>query len=443
MIQKVIKNLKDLITSNLQSEVSIRIVKGTFWGTFGGIVTRVFTIIFSFLLARVMGSAILGEYGMINSTTSTISGLAGLGLGATVSRYSATLISTNKQRLGRIIGLTFIIGWISSLIYGLVYYFLADWLAIHFLNAPHLGELMKISSFTFVFGLINSIQTSSLTGLEAFKITSILTSITTIFQTFLILLFAYFFGLKGAIVSGSITSFVIFLIFYFYSRKEYSRRGIVVSFNNMKSELSVIWNYSLPAFLSSLIMGPVIWITNTLLINQQNGFQELGIVNVALQWDNVVRFIPMYIGAASIPVMADITINKNYNEGFKLTVHLMKTIFLISLPIATIIAFLSPFIIKGYGKTFLGGEYAMVITAFTTVLILTSNQLGNFISATGKMWVGFTLNLIWGLSFVSFTYILVDNGSAGLVNSRLIAYGIHLTLSILLCLYFIKSKNYK
>ncbi len=435
----VLKDIKKVVLRKLNSDVSSRIFKGTIWGALGGLFVRIFTIVFSFLLARVLGSVKLGEYGMINTTTSTITGLAGLGLGATVNRFSAALILTDRQRLGRIIGLTFVIGWISSIAYGVIYYFLADWIAAALLDTPHLGELMKISSLTFVFGLINSIQMSSLSGLEAFKTTSILTSITTILQTLFVLVCAYLFSIRGAIISGSISALIVFIIFYIYSRKEYLKRGIVVSYKNLQSELGVVWNYSLPAFLSSLIVGPVIWITNTLLIKQPNGFHELGVVNVALQWESAVKFLPLYIGTAAIPVMTDITLNRNYRDGFILTMKLMKTVFIITFPIAIAIAMLAPNIIKGYGDSFKGGEYVIVVTAFTAVLVMTSNQLGSFISATGKMWLGLVLNLIWGMSFILLSLIFLNTGSTGFVNAKLFSYGIHMILSIALCGYLSRS----
>lgn len=437
---KLNKILIKFIPINVESDVIHRIFKGTLWGTFGGTITRVFTIIFSFLLARVLGSEALGEYGMINSTSTSISSIAGLGLGATISRYSATLKVSNPKRLGNIIGLTFAIGWVSAIIYGILYFALSTWIASSMLNAPHLSNLMKISAFSFMFGLVNSIQNSSLMGLEAFKITSIISTITTIVQTFLILVFSYFYGLNGAIICGSITSIGIFVVFYIYSRKEYKKRGIVVSFVNLKSEIKVIWGYCLPAFLSSLVTGPVIWFTNTMLIKEPNGFSQLGIFNVASQWDNVVRFLPMYIGSAAIPVMTDITMNDSFKSGFTLTIKLMKTIFLISLPIAIIVSLFSTIIIKGYGDTFAGGENTIVITVFTTVLILTSNQVGSYISATGKMWVGLILNIIWGISFVALSYLLINMGAFGLATSKLIAYVFHFILSLLLCFVFLNKK---
>lgn len=422
-----------------ESEVTRRILNGTIWGSLGGLVTRIFTILFSFLLARTLGSQILGEYGIINTTSSTISGLAGLGLGATISRYAAALKNSDPERLGRLIGLTFFIGWISACIYGALYIYFAPWLASEVYNAPHLTLLLKISSISFMFGLVNSIQTASLTGLEAFKISSILSTLTIIFQTFTVLVFSYFYGLNGAIMSGSFTAIGSFIVFFIFSRREYKARGIHISFGKWKSELKVIWEYSLPAFFSSMITGPVVWWTNAMLVNEANGFAELGVLNVALQWDNAVRFLPMYIGMASIPVMTDVTMNTGSRQGFLLTVKLMRTVFFVSLPVALFIAAISPLIIKGYGSTFDGGEWTLVITVITTVFILVSNQVGSFISATGKMWLGFLLNLVWGLIFVGSAYLFVNQGAIGLASAKLVAYVLHFLLSLLLCFYFVKQ----
>jgi O-antigen/teichoic acid export membrane protein len=431
------KNINLLLRSKIEpylgSDTRLRIAKGAFWGAFGSLATRSITIFLSFILARILGKEGFGEYGIINNTAAMIGGFVGLGLGATVTRYVANLKLREPVRAGKIIGLTSIITWFSAVIYGSVFIYFAPWLATTTLNASHLAPILQISSITIGMGVINSVQISTLTGLESFKVSSILSTIFGIIQSLLVVVFAWHSGVKGAVLAIAITSILNVIAYYFVSRRELSNANIKVTFREAWNEWHVLVKYSLPAFLGTITVGPVIWASNAFLANQPAGYGQLGIFNAALQWDAVVQFLPAMISVAVLPVMADMYGKENKQGSIDLMWKMMRYTALIVIPIALLVSLFSPIIIKAYGSSFAGGHWVIVIVAFTSVLFSISSQLGYFINAAGKMWIGFAINCVWGLTFLILSYYLVKWGAIGLASAKFLAYLFHFIWSLILC----------
>lgn len=431
--------LKTKIEPYLGSDTRLRIAKGAFWGTIGTIATRSITILFSFVLARILGKEGFGEYGIINSTAAMISGFTGLGIGVTVTRYVASLKVREPERAGKIIGLSSIITWFSALIYGGVFIYFAPWLAKTTLAAPHLAPMLQISSISIALAVVNSVQVSTLTGLESFKVSSVLSTIFGIFQSLLVVVLAYYAGVKGAIIALAISSGLTVIAYYIFSRKELNNAKIKVTFAEAWTEWRVLVKYSLPAFLSTITVGPVIWASNAFLANQPDGYGQLGIFNAAIQWDTFVQFFPALVATAVLPVMSDLYGRGDKSGSINIMWKMMRVTALIVIPLAILISLFSPLIIKAYGSSFAGGQWVIVIVVFTTVLSAISAHLGTFIVATGKMWMGFAINIAWGLSFLILSFYFVKWGAKGLATAKFFAYALHFIWSLIIC-YFL-SKN--
>lgn len=434
--------IKEKALPKNSSAIRNRVVSGTFWGMLGTIVTRSITMVLSFVLARILGKDGFGEFGVINNTTAMIGGFAGLGLGSTVTRYVANLKTREPERAGKIIGLSAIFTWLSAVGYGIILIFFAPFLADKTLAAPHLTVLLQISSLTIALGVVNSVQTSILSGLEEFKASSILSTIVGVFQSLLVVIMAYLWGIKGAIIALSISSLISVILYNVVIGKKLSNVDIRVTLKESFSEWNVLLKYSLPSFLSTITVGPIFWISNTFLAHQPNGYGQLGVFNAAMQWDTFLRFFPGLFASVILPVMSSMYGQGDKEGSVKLMWKMMRVTALIIVPLAIVVSILSPIIIKAYGSSFVGGHWVIVITAFTTIFSSIAVHLGTFIMASGKMWFGFALNAIWGLIFLGLSYDMVSWGALGLAGARLLSYILHLILSLILAYKISKREIY-
>jgi hypothetical protein len=182
---------RDYVLPLIASPTRRRLASGAFWGGVGGVVSRGALLVTSFFLARILGQAQFGEYGVVNSTSAMLSAVAGLGVGTTATKYVAQLRNTDKRRTGRIISLSSMVTWISGTLYGLVFVVLAPWLAEKTLAAPHLTQVLRISSISVVLGVINGAQQCSLAGFEAFRISALVNIGGSLFQSVAVCLGAW------------------------------------------------------------------------------------------------------------------------------------------------------------------------------------------------------------------------------------------------------------
>jgi O-antigen/teichoic acid export membrane protein len=88
--------------------------------------------------------------------------------------------------------------------------------------------------------------------------------------------------------------------------------------------------------------------------------------------------------------------------------------------------------LQAYGESYKSGNWVVVIIAVTTVFSGISIHLGTFLMASGRMWLGLKLNIVWSVIFLILSYNMVMWGASGLAGARLLAYIIHFFISLII-----------
>jgi O-antigen/teichoic acid export membrane protein len=402
-----------------------RLARGAFWGGVAFAVSRGVAIVVSFLLARILGQVGFGEYGMINTTAGMIGGMAGLGIGTTVVKHIAEFKTSDPEKASRILALSSGITWISSLLYAGMVVVLAPWIAARALAAPQLGPMLRISAFTMAFMVINGVQTSSLTGCEAFRTNTRLGIIGSLLQSGLVLAGAWRWGLSGAVWGMAGAMLVTVWLTRRAVVREWRKFHLCLRWRDAAREWRVLLDFSLPTFLAGISVGPVLWGCNALLANQPGGYEELGIYNAANQWQQVIQFLPGLMGMALLPILSEKYGQGDRQGSFSVMWKMVKLVAGIVLPLAILVSFLSPWIMRGYGESFVEGHWTVVLSVATAALSAMMTPVGHLISASGRMWIGFWMNAGWGAIMLLASWWMVRWGAEGLAAARLIAYLLH------------------
>ncbi len=410
------------------SDIGSRIASGAFWSLTGSVVSQGLMLIASILVARILGKTEYGELGMIRSTVNMFTVFAGFGLGLTATKYVAEYHKNDKIRTGKIIGLsTLFAGGIGAII-ATVLLITAPIIATKTINAPHLVNEIRLSAIMLFFSAINGAQTGTLAGYEAFKTIAKVSLIAGLCAFPLQIGFALFLGLPGSVIGFGLNFILLWILNFIAVRKESKKAGVNIIFKKSWDEWPIIYKFSLPALLGGLIVSPVIWICNTMLVNKPHGYEEMAIFDAANQWRSAIMFIPAALSQIVLPLLSSSTRNQTqFNNILKLNVMIN---FAISFIIAAIISLSSTFIMKTYGIGFEEGKIVLIILAFSTVLIAINGVIGQAIAGKGRMWIGFFLNLIWGIILLSCSYILINLGfgAKGLAYAMLISYTSHTVL---------------
>ena len=422
MLDKLLGIVRQIVGRALPAgSLGARFAKGTFWSFAGTMISQGLGMVASIATARLLGTVGYGELGMVNSTVGTFGVFAGLGLGLTATKYVAEHRKDDPERAGRLLALATRCALASSGAIALVLLALAPWLTAHTLNAPHLDKALGLGCALLFFNSLNGLQGGALGGFEAFKAIARINLIRGALNFPLMIGGAAAFGLMGAVAAQVVVSIVAWGLNRRAIRAECVKAGIPVRPNGAGREASILWTFALPAFLSGIVVGPFLWLSNTLLARQPGGYGELGLLGVANQWKAVLMLLPGVFNSVALPMLSA---GQGNGGEFKRTMDISQSLaIMIVLPMATAMMVGNRWIMMLYGSEYTSGGGIFVCLLAGVAIAAIGSAPGAAIQATGRMWLGAALNLAWGLALAGMTALFVPRwGGFGLALAFSLAY---------------------
>lgn len=423
------------------STIGSRLARGVFWSMAGSVISRGLMLCATILVARILGKTVYGELGMIQSTIGMFGVFAGFGMGLTATKHIAEFRESDPEKAGRIMSLSGLFAILTGGIMALGVLVFAPWLAEQTINAPHLTGILRISALILFINALNGAQTGALSGFEAFKTIAHVNLFVGLISFPLLLSGAYFGGLSGAVWALAINLCFNWLLNHLALRNVSRRHSVPFKLMECKQEISILWKFSLPAVLASSMVGPVNWACNAMLVNRPHGYEEMGVYSAANQWYIVLMFLPRMLGSVVLPVLSEQLGKSNTKQSLETLYLSMKINLFIFIPLVLIASVASPYIMSLYGESFSNGWPTLIVVLMTAGLVAVSAPVGQIITASGRIWIGFIMNVGWAMIFILFTYLLLHFGSFGLATSRAIAYLFHTVWVILFVIWITKKQN--
>lgn len=416
----------------LSNDLNKRIFNHSVWILAGNIISKFLLLISTILISKIISKEEYGQFGIVKSTILMFSAFAGLELGMTATKYISQYRDTDKKKVENILGLSNLFALLISLTIAFLIYFFSDTIAVK-INAPSLSPIIKLSSFIVFFSSINGIQAGVFSGIEKFKELSINTSIAGIASSVGMLVGAKYYGITGVMLFFGSNYVILFILNYVHLKKYfYSVYSISIFKKSNFEEFRVLWQFSLPAILAGLMVGPVTWLCNYYLVNEKNGFSEMAYFDIANQWRNTILFIPAALSQIALPMLSSSLLDKNeykstYIKNLKLNLY-------VALIMVVVFVILSPLIIHSYGNQYKNAHIPLILMLVTTGLVAINNVIGQVIASKNKMWLGFYVNLIWGVFLISFSYlfiVILKMGATGISLAYLLSYLLHTIIQFL------------
>ena len=407
------------------SPVGLRLASGAFWTLLGTVISRGLALLGSIVVARILGVTGFGELGVIQSTVGMFGVFAGFGMGVTATKYVAEHRNGDQEKAGRTMGLCFVLAIGGGGVLSAALFFMAPWLASHALSAPGLTAALQIASVILFLSTLSGVQTGILAGFEAFKAVAHVNLWSGVLLVPLIVLGSYSGGVHGAVWGLAAGTAITCALNQYFLRPEIKKSGIAVRFEGCLRENSVIWSFSLPAMLSQITILPAMWLCNAILVNEPNGYAEMGIYNAANQWRMVLLLVAGTLNSAVLPVLAGLTGSSDRDQYMKVLLNglLVNAVAAGLLGIPLIV--LSPLIMKSYGPHFQSGYYVLSLLVVAGMIAAVLDVIGHSMAGQGRMWWGFSLNLLWACVLVGSAKMLSPWGALGIAAAMAIAYAVH------------------
>jgi O-antigen/teichoic acid export membrane protein len=229
-------------------------------------------------------------------------------------------------------------------------------------------------------------------------------------------------GLAGAVWALIVQTAVGCALGQWALNQETAKAGVKMSFALGLREWSMLWCFTLPVFLSTLLATPAGWYSRTLLVNQPGGYGEAALVSAANQWMNLVNFLPYTMGGVLVPIFANLYATHRRAEFMNLLRQNLLLNAGVALAVAVPLMLLAPVILGFYGPGFGEGLPIFILTMIAGVFIAINNLFSRAMQSAGKAWIDLASNGLWGLVIVAASRPLVHHSKGfGLVAAHTLA----------------------
>lgn len=429
--------LKTLIGGSVLKK---RLLGGFAWTIAGALSSKSLTLLASIIVSRQLGKVGFGELGILNSTVNMLGEMAGLGIGIAATKYIAELRESAPDRASRVLSLNALISLGSSFLVAFSLYLYSAELADSLLKNLKLAPLLQIAAVTLFFSALHGGVMGALVGFEAFRQVAKLNVLNGFVSLALQFAFVSFWGLQGVVIALLLAQMITFVVGYVLLNSCMRMYGVRFAFDNLSSEANKIVTFNLPALLAAFMVVPVNWACNVLLVNQPDGYGQMGIFNAANQWKMALLFIPSTLGSVILPVLSSLIGVDAVRSYKKVLYYNILANFAISLAVIGVVSLLAPYIMSSYGEGFGSQSMVLRVLIISAGLMALNNVIGHAIASLNRMWAGFLFNLLWACTMIVSAYWLCPSyGALGLAVANLIAYLLHTVWQFLYVIYSIES----
>lgn len=417
------RTVRALLRKALSVSPAGRLARGAFWSLGGATVSRLLTMLVYVFVVRWLGRGRYGELFMVQTTIGLAGALAGAGMGETAVKYLAQFREADPQRACRILALVNIIGGCIAVLMSIACFVFAEPLAVHVLKRADLAPLLRLGSALPMISTLDGIQSSTLAGLEAFKVLAHRSIVCAIISLPLTLPLVYFFGIRGAVIAQVAVAAASLALSWTAARSTLHLRGLRIRFNaEAFSEWRVALSYSLPALVAGVLVAPVSWIANLIVSRTAGGYESLGVIGAVGTIMSIVLYLPTVLLSPALSILSNASQDR---AQLRQTIrHCLSLASFSALPIAIVIAVLGKWVLIGlYGQKYshaaISLQWAMIVVGIQA----TGSSLGNLLQATGRMWWALVINGAWGAGFLLLALALVPRyGSPGYFAAMAISY---------------------
>lgn len=440
MYQKIIEKKNIIIKKIKENNLIKRILQALIFGLGGTVISKALLMLFNIIVARILGENQYGIYSIVNNTLQTFTVFAGAGIGVTLNRYVALYRDKDKKMAGILMKTLILVNAILSAMISILVFVLSKNISDLISKQINIAIYIKITSLTIFFTSISLILQSALQGFEEYRKIAIIQIVSNIITLIIGIVITKIFGIAGTIVAMLLLQITSTILFAIIIRKIIIQREIKLQIKINNTVKEAIKKVAIPAFLSSVFVVPLLWITN-FIFTQRNGYNEFAAFSVCLQWFTILNYLPEQLGQVR-PIYTQLYADKKIEELNKT----IKNMILMSTGFAIIVSVLlmmgSKLILKTYGDFYTPYMIPFIIMLITSVFYCIQSQYGSFFQAIGKIWLCLILNLVWAISFIICFIFLHEKGVLGYTLTYIISYVIYSIISsVTFCNVMRKSKE--
>lgn len=371
----------------------------------------------TFLMAKILGTMNFGVVGSAQSASSMFLTMACMGLGMASTKHLAE--ENDPAKAGEIIAMTSVVTLLSGALFALLLAGLSDTIASQLLHKEDLGNAIIGQCPLLFFSAVNGGQIGVLLGFREYRASAVLAFSNAFLVAVLGCLGAQLHEAQGALLGMGAGQMVTAWLYRRAIRRACRDRGIKVAWSRWRRQTRILTRYALPGIAGGMIGTTTTWVGSALLVRQQDGLIQMGILNAADQWRLLVLALPTVLGSVVFPSLSRL---KAYDpDGF---IKLLQFNILLNAGIGCVVVVLAALtgdsvmsmLGPGYRDS---GDVVVVMTAAATVVSLV-NLVSRAAASVGRMRDYLLFDIVWSAAYLVFSVLLVgirQEGALGLAKA--------------------------
>lgn len=402
-----------------RASVLTRLHSGILLNLVGGAFAQGSTFALNLVSANLLGRLAFGEFTVVQTTLSTVGGLAQVATGYTATKYVAEFRERDPERAARILHLCRLLSTGTALVAALSLALTAPWIATRAYGAPHLTPWLRTAAPGVLFIVMNGFRSGTLAGLESYPALARVGVTSGVIYLLLGVLGAFLGGVHGAIVGIVVSSGVQWLLLGFMLPKELARWNIPQRAEDSWRERSTFLHFALPASVTGAITLPAFWLASAFLVRQPGGLEQMALFGAANSFRVIVLFVPNVMNSVGMSLLNNqrTASADGYRRVFWWTFGLVAAF--VSVGAAGVIAS-GPWLLRAFGKGFDSGYTVLSLLMLAAVTESVATWTYQVIQSHGKMWLTlFFVTLPRDCLIVALAYALTPgHGAAGLAAAH-------------------------
>lgn len=391
--------------------------------------------IISKVLAIFIGPSGLAIMGQLNNLGTIIQSLSTGGITLGITKYISEYADDKAAQMKVIttsLKVTIICSSICTVGVLLTYKFLGE----YFFETDKYNAVLIVLGATLILYSLNSLIIAVINGLRQFKLYVIINIATSIISLIFTIIFVYYFGVFGALISFVLTPAIVFFIAWYYVRKHGWFHFRFLSLKADNETLKLLGRFSLMA-LNNAVVGALAQIAIRSLITGKMD------INVAGIWDGMNRVSSAYLLLITTSIQVYYLPTLSYIQDRKLLWREILKTEKIIIPL-TFGMFVIIFLFRGLIVNILfTKEFYMMKSVFAYQLIGDLIKISAWIISYTMYAKAMTKQLIITDNVFTFMYVLVSytimNNTSNGLESVYYAYIINNVIYLLFMYFFMKT----
>jgi len=434
-----VRDLAKRVMSRLPTRdlpIMVRLARGGFWSLVGEAGSRAFSFASSIVVARWLGVVDYGAFAVIQSTLAMLLTFAVFGMGATSTRYIAAYRNTDLARVERINSLALLFAACTGLVMMAALFVASPHVATTVLGAPELTGPLCMAAPILLLSALSGAASGPIFGFEAFKQNTKVALGSSVAGFVATVTGVSFLGLWGAIVGLVAGELFRCALTILIARQIMRQNGLRMLGRARLGEAKILWQFSLPMLLTSVLFASAVWLCQAIIVRQPNGLTEIGLYDAAQKCMTLVMLVPVAASAAFGPVLANLSGDSDTSVQKRITVNLAIVQLVLTAVPAAIVSLGASWVNLIFGPGFVTASPVILVTmALAPIYVLRHLYWQATISA-GHAWMSFMLSVVWATVAAGLTWGWQTGGAISLARAMLVAHGVTLLVNVLMLEWF-------